>query len=63
MEDIIEHQTKTGEFPDFINTYFGIEYYRMDDNKSFTISYNRGFLVKEKYHSNYKKWISYGWND
>lgn len=63
IEEVEEHKVKTGELPDSLYTRFGIEYNRMNDKVSFQITYTRGFMVREKYHSQYKQWSSYGWND
>jgi hypothetical protein len=63
IKAVEEHRSKTGELPDYLKTYFGIEYWRMNDNQNFLISYSKGFMVTEKYQSQYKHWRSYRWND
>ena len=58
---LIQKQKK--EFPENVATSLGIEYRKMKGENDFVLSFSRGFLIKEKYYSNERKWRSFGWND
>jgi hypothetical protein len=60
IENII---SRTGEVPDDYRVRYGIKFSRVDTNNEFRLSYSRGFMVTEIYHSNDKVWKSQGWND
>ncbi|SHJ24477.1 hypothetical protein SAMN04488096_1182 [Mesonia phycicola] len=63
ISEVENLKTETGVYPEKINAPLGIEYIRMRDKKSYVVFYSRGFMVKEKYQSEYNHWKSYGWND
>lgn len=63
IADIEKHYTTTKEYPEQYEISFGITYELLDNGDRFKISYERGFMVTEKYYSDIKKWRSYGWND
>ena len=63
IADIEKHYTTTKEYPEQYEISLGITYELLDNGDRFKISYERGFMVTEKYYSDKKKWRSYGWSD
>ena len=62
--DKIESVLKVaGTFPSSVNSSFGIQIEKSRLSTEFTVTYSRGFLVREVYDSRTKSWKSYGWND
>lgn len=51
-------KAETGNLPHEYDINLGIEYCKIKDKEHFTISYSRGFLVKKKYYSEDRIWIS-----
>lgn len=60
---IEEHIQLEGDIPDRFETGFGIVYEKTEYENKYTLSYNRGFEITEKYDSSRKEWHSFGWND
>lgn len=56
-------KTKTGNYPNDYNIYFGVDYVKLKGEDSYFLSYGRGFMVTEKYSSKNNRWVAYGWND
>jgi len=54
---------ETDEFPSTVKSSWGIEIKKSNNPNAFTVTYSRGFLVREVYDSKTKSWKSYGWND
>ncbi len=50
-------------YPKEFKTYLGIEYFKAENEDNFSLSYSRGFIVREVYSSSNKIWKSLGWND
>ncbi len=63
ISELEQIKSESGTLPEKYDLIAGIEYIKMRDNEHFVIKYSRGFMVTEKYDSEYKKWRSYGWND
>ncbi len=63
-ENIIKSLNQQSKnYPESLNTSFGIKYHKSTITNNYELEYNRGFLVREIYTSENKKWESYGWND
>jgi len=58
IQDLQEIQINNGNFPDNYEVSFGIKYKLLNDKKSFSIKYSRGFLVTERYYSKENNWIN-----
>ncbi|MFT5617735.1 MAG: hypothetical protein ACI85I_000960 [Arenicella sp.] len=63
IAELEKTNSETGVLPEKHDLIAGIEYIKMKNSKSFVIQYSRGFMVMEKYDSEYKHWRGYGWND
>ncbi|MGL1887415.1 MAG: hypothetical protein OCD76_12950 [Reichenbachiella sp.] len=63
IDRIQKKRTISGQFPTEMATTFGIHYSKAKYIDEYTISYERGFMVKEEYSSETENWKSRVWND
>ncbi len=53
----------TGIYPEKYDVKFGITYHKIKKTENYEVEYSRGFMVTEKYQSEFDHWRSFGWND
>lgn len=63
ISDIQTKKRETEIFPESYKNYLGIHYKKLQNERGFELSYERGFMVTEVYSSENGLWKSYGWND
>ncbi len=63
INELKTFKNKNGKLPYHVNTPIGIEYIKMNDQRNFEITYEKGFMATEKYYSQNNKWKSIGFRD
>ncbi|MCW3161797.1 hypothetical protein [Chryseobacterium oryctis] len=60
---ITKLQKRSENFPETLETNFGIEYKKSKFSNNYELKYETGFFVREIFSSENRDWKSYGWND